>query len=83
MPVEVQPGSWAERGVGGTLRRLASDWGAPVLLMVLTLTFGAMMALVFREQVAAPYSLAAQSQTQRLLTMKQHRRAPSTPRAPS
>jgi hypothetical protein len=48
MPIEVQPGSWAERGVGDTLLLLASDWGAPVLPMVLTLTFGAMIALVFR-----------------------------------
>ena len=63
MPIEVQPGSWAERGVGGTLRRLASDWGAHVLLMVLTLTFGAMIALVFREQVAAQARLSASLRT--------------------
>lgn len=63
MPVEVQTGSWAERGVGGTLRRFASEWGAPVLLMVLTLTFGAMMALVFREQVAAQARLSTSLRT--------------------
>lgn len=63
MPIEVQPGSWAERGMRETLRRLASDWGAHVLLMVLTLTFGAMIALVFREQVAAQARLSASLRT--------------------
>lgn len=63
MPTEVQPGSWAVHDVRETLRRFASDWGTHVLLMVLTLTFGAMMALVFREQVAAQARLSASLRT--------------------